>query len=401
MTRVKPGATIALTVVLLALSVLGLALDVTARSAGDLNPVSEFIYLSNPLVLAAVGGVLAVRRPNHWAGWTLLIMAVAFVADSLSKGVFAHYEAHQHWTDGLAPWGVWLDDWVWTVILAGLLYTVLKFAGGTSYGRRLRAVGWAGMGMFAVLLLTSMAASGNDSYKRIPPAIHTSLSGTQASAVIFPVFLLAIVAIACATAALIIHSRHAAGAERARLRWLLWSFGSTIGLLITGQLLTGVLALLHTPGTLLYNGMDVIEQLSLFMIPIAIYVSVTRHGLFEIDRVISRTVTYSLLTAGFGIGYVVVVTSASRLVPDRFGSLPVAAATLAVVMLIVPVRRRVIALIDRRFNRSRYSAERVVEAFAEQVRRDGAEDPDGRDLVAAVSAALEPAHASVWLVPTA
>ena len=149
----------------------------------------------------------------------------------------------------------------------------------------------------------------------------------------------------------------------------------------------------------LRDGGDVVQLLSLWMLPFAIAVAVTRHGLFEIDRVMSRTVSYALVVALLAMAYAAVVTSVSALVPDRFGALPVVLATLAASALFLPVRRRVIRVVDRRFNRSRYDADAVVAQFAERVRGRAGQGTTSDDLVAAARQVLQPVHASVWVAP--
>ena len=144
---------------------------------------------------------------------------------------------------------------------------------------------------------------------------------------------------------------------------------------------------------------DVLIKTSLISIPVAVAIAVTRHGLFEIGRVVSRTVSYSVVVVLLAAAYVAVVTSVSALVPGRMGSLPVVLATLAASALFVPVRRGVIGVVDRRFNRSRYDAASVVSEFAERVRGHAGQGSTGDDLVTAARQVLQPAHASVWLVP--
>ena len=131
-------------------------------------------------------------------------------------------------------------------------------------------------------------------------------------------------------------------------------------------------------------------------LPVSMGVAILKYRLYEIDRIISRTLAYAIVT-GLLVGvYAGLVLLATHVLEVR-GPVSVAAATLVAAALFAPVRRRVQHLVDRRFNRARYDAERTVAAFA--ARLQDTVDPDSvrADLAGAVHGALEPTHVSVWL----
>jgi hypothetical protein len=130
--------------------------------------------------------------------------------------------------------------------------------------------------------------------------------------------------------------------------------------------------------------------------PVAVAVAVLRYRLYDLDRVISRTLTYGLLTVLLGLGYAGVVLGLGRLLPES-SSLAVAAATLAVVAAFAPLRRRVQDLVDRRFNRRRYDAAGTVEAFATRLRDQVDLDALHGELLATVERTMQPTRASLWL----
>jgi len=134
----------------------------------------------------------------------------------------------------------------------------------------------------------------------------------------------------------------------------------------------------------------------LLSVPVAIAVAVLRYRLWDLDRLVSRTVTYALVTALLIIPYVLVVPTASKLV-EGSGSLAVAAATLTVAALFQPLRRRVQQLVDRRFNRRRYDAARTVEGFATRLRDQVDLDALSAELQAVVDQTMQPTRASLWL----
>jgi len=128
---------------------------------------------------------------------------------------------------------------------------------------------------------------------------------------------------------------------------------------------------------------------------VCITVAILKYRLYDIDRLISRTLSYTLVT-GILVGRLGVVTFATRVLPFHT-PVAVAASTLAVAALFNPLRRRVQQVIDRRFNRARYDADRTVAAFAARLKDEVDLDSIRNDLAGAVHQALEPAHASVWI----
>jgi hypothetical protein len=141
--------------------------------------------------------------------------------------------------------------------------------------------------------------------------------------------------------------------------------------------------------------------LALGFIPVAIGIAILRYRLFDIDRLISRTLVYGLLTALLAGVYATGVFVAGRLLDPARGrsELAVAASTLAVAALFQPLRRRLQTLVDRRFNRSRYDAARTVAAFSSRLREEIDLDSLSAELLAVVDQTMQPTEASLWLRP--
>jgi hypothetical protein len=131
-------------------------------------------------------------------------------------------------------------------------------------------------------------------------------------------------------------------------------------------------------------------------LPVCVGVAVLKYRLYAIDRIISRVVSYAVITALLGGVFAGLILLATRVLPVR-GSVAVAVATLSVTALFNPLRRRVQHAVDRRFNRARYDAEAVVGAFTARLRETVDLDTVSRDLVGAVNEAVQPTHISVWL----
>ena len=196
---------------------------------------------------------------------------------------------------------------------------------------------------------------------------------------------------ACVPAAalsVVLRFRSSRGVERQQLRWV--AFGA--GAAVAGPLLLVPLDALGLAPT------DSFSWPLLLSVPLSIAVAVLRYRLWDLDRLVSRTVTYALVTAVLVLPYLAIVAATPRLVGGS-GSLAVAAATLAVAALFQPLRRRVQGLVDRRFNRRRYDAARTLEGFVARLRDQVDLDALHGELLGVVDQTMQPTRASLWLRP--
>jgi hypothetical protein len=191
---------------------------------------------------------------------------------------------------------------------------------------------------------------------------------------------------------LVVRFRRARGVERLQLRWLAYAAALAAGLLLVALL----------AGFLLAKDEVVFVSLALgvALLPLATGAAILRYRLYDLDRIISRTLAYGLVTVLLGLGYAAVVLGLGRLLGTD-SSLAVAAATLAVAALFQPLRRRVQAAVNRRFNRHRYDAARIIEAFAARLRDQVDLDALHTELLAVVDQAMQPTRSSLWLRPKA
>jgi hypothetical protein len=187
----------------------------------------------------------------------------------------------------------------------------------------------------------------------------------------------------------VLRFRASQGVERQQLRWV--AFGAAAS--VVGPLAAIALAVLG-----ILPSADAFSFPLLLSVPLAIAVAVLRYRLWDLDRIISRTVAYALLTLLLGLGYAAVVLGLSRLLPDS-SALAVAAATLAVAAVFQPARRRVQRAVDRRFNRRRYDAARTVDAFSVRLRDQVDLDALHGELLGVVDQTMQPTQAHLWLRP--
>jgi hypothetical protein len=142
-------------------------------------------------------------------------------------------------------------------------------------------------------------------------------------------------------------------------------------------------------------------DLFVLAIPVSIGVAVLKYRLFDIDRLINRTLVYGLLTAILGLGYIGAVLILSQVLGQDRSNLAVAGATLAVAALFQPARRRIQQAVDRRFNRGKYNVAQTIEAFNARLRNEVDLDKLATELLAVVDQTMEPTRVSLWLRPSA
>ncbi len=188
---------------------------------------------------------------------------------------------------------------------------------------------------------------------------------------------------------LLVRARRGTSAERQQIKWLAYA-----GCLVAATLVPSAILSLSTgtPARIAQGAL----MIAIVTVPAAVAVAVLKYRLYDIDRVISRTLAYAIVTgllAGIYAGLVLLATEVFRF----HSTVAVAASTLAVAALFNPLRRRVQHVIDRRFNRARYDADRTVAAFAARLKDEVDLDSIRDDLAGAVHQALEPAHVSVWI----
>jgi hypothetical protein len=196
---------------------------------------------------------------------------------------------------------------------------------------------------------------------------------------------------ACTVASVVsvvLRFRRSHGVERQQLKW----FTYAAALMLAANLVTM---------TVLAEGVvsDLLFGLSIALLPVAAGLAILRYRLYDIDRLINRTLVYGLLTVLLGLGYGAVVLVFGQLLGRDQPSLAVAAGTLTVAAAFQPARRRVQAVVDRRFNRRRYDAARTVEAFSARLREQVDLDTLSAELLAVAEQTVEPAAVSLWLRP--
>jgi hypothetical protein len=350
-----------------------------------LGPLAVVMYCLAAVSCPAVGGIVAIRRPEHPAGWLLMGIGVGWLLTTTADFlVTAGYGRASPPTViarvALVAWGPLFAVTLVIVVLLLAVFPTGGIAGG--WRRRLVRVGGVALAADVLASLVRPRLSTGDGFH--PNPIGLPAAGPVADAVlgIAPLVLAGLAF--CAAVDLVIRWRRSAGAERQQMKF----FGYAVILLILALLPVNALPVDHTWLIWFF--------LALNGLAVAIGAAVARYRLWDIDRVISRTLAYAVVTGllvGVYAGLVLLATSVFRF----HAPVAVATATLAAAALFNPLRLRVQRLVDRRFNRGRYDADQMIAAFAAAL--NDAIDPGsvGDDLAEVVSRALEPAHISVWI----
>jgi hypothetical protein len=193
--------------------------------------------------------------------------------------------------------------------------------------------------------------------------------------------------------AMVVRFRRSSGIQRLQMRWLVASIAAILAAIVFG------LSTLAVVGDAVGGFVWVPAVLAYPTLPVAIYIAISRHGLYAIDRVISRTIAYAAVTAILAAAFVATNLVLQALLADATGgsTLTTAAATLVVAALFQPIRRRVQAPIDRRFNRAKVDAQRTIDAFGSQLRDEVDLSLLQRRLMTTAEATVSPAAAAVWI----
>ena len=349
------------------------------------NGLDMVVGLTFIVAFATVGAVLAWKKPGNPIGWLLSGSGLAY-----ALGGFGLMLIHFPRTRILGDW----LGWTWLLGLGLCVLVALLFPAGSLPSRRWRPVAWAtGAGLAGWVLGNVFAPTILSADTPVPNPV----GATGAPGKIFAVMAGGSAALLAATGlaavlSLVFRYRRARAAERAQLRWLVYA-----GALIVAAFLAETLAAkVVGPGATANNLQNAMGSGAAALIPVAIGIAVLRYRLYDIDRIVSRTVAYAIVTGllvGVYAGLVLLATRVLRV----HTPVAVAAATLAAAALFNPVRRRVQRRVDRQFNRARYDADQIAAAFAARLKDTVDLSAVRDDLTGMVSRALEPAHVSVWI----
>jgi hypothetical protein len=332
------------------------------------------------MAIPVTGFVLASRRPRNPIGWLAL-------AAALGRGlsIFANEYGQRALVavPGSLPAGplaLWVSTWIWPIPLAMVAFLFLLFPTGRLRSRRWRPGAWFVGAVFALSTAALMAGATRE-------WAHPFASFDQlvSPPVLAAMVICLLAALVVSGSAIVVRFARSAGEERLQLKWF-----AAAAVLVVATFIALILTNSNSVAAAILN------NLALLCLDVAIAIAVLKYRLYDIDRVISRTLAYAIVTGlliGVYAGLVVLSTQVFRF----HTPVAVAVSTLAAAALFNPLRRRVQQVVDRRFNRARYDADRTVAAFAARLKDTVDLHSVQDDLANVVGHALEPVHVSVWI----
>jgi hypothetical protein len=341
-----------------------------------------------------VGAIIVAHRPGNAVGW--IFSAIGLLT---ATGVLAtEYAAYVSRTrSGSLPGVVlaaWYSSWWWypTLVLV-LVFTPLVFPTGRLLSTRWRPVAVvAAAGTAAIIILSALQPTlQNEDHPVRNPIGLAGVPDPEEGALGAILFGLLLLCSAAAVTSVALRFRRSQGVERQQLKW--FTYAAT--LLILFLLLSDYL--IPQSGVV-----EVLYGFVVALVPIAAGVAILRYRLYDIDRLINRTLVYGLLTALLGAVYAAAVLVLGQLFGGVGGNPPswaVAGATLAVAALFQPARSRTQAVVDRRFNRRKDDAAKTIQAFSTRLRDQIDLDTLSAELLAVVDQTMEPTRVSLWLRP--
>jgi hypothetical protein len=336
-----------------------------------------------------VGAVLASRRPRHPVGWLLLGLGTSIGLTGFADG-YAPYGLLAR--PGSLPAARWPAIYSPAVTVAGIAcvsFVLLLTPTGSLPSPRwrwwARVAAAAPVVYLAALTLTPQAL--DPAYRSVTNPLGLQALQPPITVIDHLASGITVIAVVVGALSLGVRFRRARGAERQQLRWV------ALAAVLTSLAILAIPAgmAIGNPGLLIWAA-----GISFAALPPAIGAAILRYRLYDLDRILSRTLAYGLLTVLLAGGYAAVALGLGQFL-GQDSSLVVAAATLAVAAVFQPARRRIQALVDRRFNRRRYDAARTIAAFSGRLREQVDLDTLTAELLAVADRTVEPTMVSLWL----
>ncbi|CAN5891361.1 hypothetical protein BH23ACT10_BH23ACT10_16370 [soil metagenome] len=388
--RLLPAVALGLGLVLVVSDVMLSAITI------DLPRPVDYEAANNPLWVHLFGGVfdlaalsvaalIAARRPHNPIGWILLGIALGL---PLNEAAERYARLSLSAADGGLPGTLlvaWTTNWSWALTVLAVPFLLLLFPDGRLSTRRWQPVLWTAAVNAAVIVSVTAAWPGLDAFPGVQsPFGVAALDEAIVERVLGVGFTVHAVASVLAVVSLLLRYRRGDTVERRQLQW--FAYAAVVLVVIINV----------TPSSVDPVAFELLEELAGLGLMTAVAIAILRYRLYEIDRIVSRTATYAVVSAVL-VGVYALVAVVPSVAFDLESDLLVAAATLAAAGVFVPLRRRVQVVVDRRFNRARYDAAQVVEGFGDRLRDDLDLDGLAGDLRRVVASTVQPDHVSLWM----
>lgn len=380
----------AIALALLVLEIVLFAL-VQGHPLDDQSPGWNLAAAVLQLAFPTVGALVASRLPRNPIGWLLLTVGLVILA-----GIVAHGYATATIASDAVDWpggnvAAWLAHWLPLPPIFGCAVVLLVFPNGSLISRRWRpAAAAAAVVPVLVSLGAALPPGPIDEFPAIENPVGVDSLSRAIDACAVTGWFLGFVTILVSVASIVVRYRRASGDEREQLKWI------AVGVAVLAAIWV---SLFFVSGDAPYFGALFVIALTAF--PISVGFAILRYRLYGIERVVSRTIVYLGVSAVLAGLYFAIVLALQAVFGDvtRGNDLAVAGSTLVALALFRPLRSRAQAIVDRRFARSRYDAERTLAAFGARLRDEVDLDDLRADLGQVVHVTVQPTHVSLWLRP--
>jgi len=371
----------------------GISFALMTRSSVPERPYYGSVTLSVlALAFSVVGAIIASRQHRNAIGWIFCSVGVTTGLSSFAGDYAEFWLASGFGPRSLGETAAWFSSWSWSLLVyVPTSFLLLLFPDGRLPSPRWRPVAWcAALGLIGFLAGYALKPGPLEDFPQImnPYGVDSLTLGTVAVAGA----ILASVSMVASAISLLVRMRRAGRAERQQIKWLAYGGAVVVGTVFVG----GVISVWSGD-----VGIAVIS-LGLLGVPIFMGIAIARYRLYDIDNVINRTLVYGALTAALLAVYFGGVATLQALFRALTGQeqqpqLAVVVSTLAIAALFDPLRRRIQSFIDRRFYRSKYDAQKTLEAFSSKLRDETDLEAFKGDLEGVVRETMQPAYVSLWL----
>ena len=377
-----------------ALAIFAVTRDTPVPSSWGFRGASEAFGLT----CGTVGVIVATRRPGNLNGWLFCAIGALFAIEAL---INEYVIAGALVVSGGLPLTTflgWTLSWLWLLPLSiALIYLPLLFPTGRLLSGRWRVVAWLGalgVGLFGMALAFVPGPIQQASFIDNPFGATGMDVDRYSSAVLGPASITFAVPIVLALASLVLRFRDATGDARLQIKW--FALATLIAGVAFGVYIATSFALLDPAGA---KVLEVVVIVALLGVPAAAGMAILRYRLYDIDRLVSRTISYAVITALLVAVFLLVNLGLQAALSSITSSneLAVAGSTLLAAALFTPIRLRVQRIVDRRFDRARYDADRLAIEFADRLRDEIELATLGNELEATVRRAFAPSRVGMWL----
>ena len=353
----------------------------------------------NAVFFSTVGAIVASRRPENPVGWLLCLWALVESISHFSAqyAIYALLAQPDSLPAGEAF--AWVFSWLLFIVIGLSVFSILLFPTGRLPSRRWRWVTWLTVAFVLVGAISGAFSSGPvDDLGPIRNPLGLEGFSDLSNSILLN--MVALVLVVAAALSVFVRLRGATGVERQQIKWFAYATAAAVMGLVLAEIIPDMV---DVPLWFERIG-HAIFLLLLPTIPISIGIAILRYRLYDIDRIINRTLVYGSLSAMLALLYFGGVTAAQALLrtltgEEQLPQLVVVVSTLVIAALFNPLRHRIQSFIDRSFYRKKYDAAKTLESFSAKLRNETDLEALGEDLVGVVRETMQPAHVSLWLRP--